>query len=175
MHQAQVDLEQQRLAESQLRSPIAGMVITAKVQDKAGSMLKPGDPFCEIVEADRMAVEMSVPEKDLALVQPGKKVVVKLNAYPDDDVRRRGGAHRSANPSRGGRTIFSGARGFCKPQPIGAIGDGRAGANPRGRRLVSEWLVSGGLHDVALAVSMGLAESVGPDAVKMRCDVKEEK
>jgi RND family efflux transporter MFP subunit len=82
MHQAQVELEQQRLAESQLRSPIAGMVITAKVQDKAGSMLKPGDPFSEIVEADRMAVEMSVPENDLALVQPGKKVVVKLNAYP---------------------------------------------------------------------------------------------
>jgi RND family efflux transporter MFP subunit len=82
MHQAQVDLEQQRLAESQLRSPIAGMVITAKVQDKAGSMLKPGDPFSEIVEADRMAVEMSVPENDLALVQPGKKVLVKLNAYP---------------------------------------------------------------------------------------------
>src|SRR3984957_6524591 len=82
MHQAQVELEQQRLGESQLRSPIAGMVITAKVQDKAGSMLKPGDPFCEIVEADRMAVEMSVPENDLALVQPGKKVVIKLNAYP---------------------------------------------------------------------------------------------
>jgi RND family efflux transporter MFP subunit len=82
MHQAQVELEQQRLGESQLRSPIAGMVITAKVQDKAGSMLKPGDPFGEIVEADRMAVEMSVPENDLALVQPGKKVVIKLNAYP---------------------------------------------------------------------------------------------
>src|ERR1700733_9418670 len=82
MHQAQVDLEQQRVGESQLRAPIAGMVITAKVQDKTGSMLTPGDPFCEIVEADRMAVEMSVPENDLALVQPGKKVVVKLNAYP---------------------------------------------------------------------------------------------
>jgi len=82
MHQAQVDLEQQRVAESQLRSAIAGMVITPKVQDKAGSMLKPGDPFGEIVEQDRMAVEMSVPENDLALVQPGKKVVVKLNAYP---------------------------------------------------------------------------------------------
>jgi RND family efflux transporter MFP subunit len=82
MHQAQVDLDQQRIAESQLRSPIAGMVITPKVQDKGGSMLKPGDTFCEIVEQDRMAAEMSVPEGDLALVQPGKKVALKLNAYP---------------------------------------------------------------------------------------------
>jgi RND family efflux transporter MFP subunit len=82
MHQAQVDLERLRLAESQLRSPIAGMVITPKVQDKTGSMVKPGESFCEIVAQDRMAAEMSVPENDLALVQPGKKVTLKLNAYP---------------------------------------------------------------------------------------------
>src|SRR3984957_4631142 len=82
MHQAQVELEQQRIAESQLRSPIAGMVITPKVQDKTGSMVKPGEAFCEIVAQDRMAAEMSVPENDLALVQPGKKIVLKLNAYP---------------------------------------------------------------------------------------------
>lgn len=82
MHQAQVVLEQQRVAESQLRSPIAGMVVTPKVQEKTGSMAKAGDSFCEIVAQDRMAVEMSVPENDLALVQPGKKIVLKLNAYP---------------------------------------------------------------------------------------------
>jgi RND family efflux transporter MFP subunit len=82
MHQAQVELEQQRVLESQLRSPIAGIVITAKVQDKTGSMIKPGEAFCEVVAQDRMAAEMSVPENDLALVQPGKKVVLKLNAYP---------------------------------------------------------------------------------------------
>ena len=82
LHQSQVELEQQRVGEAQLHAPIAGMVITPKVQDKTGSMLKPGDTFCEIVAQDRMAAEMSVPENDLALVQPGKKVVVKLNAYP---------------------------------------------------------------------------------------------
>src|ERR1700722_6058026 len=82
MHQSQVDLEQQRVADSQLRSPIAGMVITAKVQDKTGAMVKPGEAFVEIVAQDQMAAEMSVPEGDLELVKPGKKVVLKLNAYP---------------------------------------------------------------------------------------------
>jgi GAF domain-containing protein len=82
MHQAQVDLEQQRVADSQLHSPIAGMVITAKVQDKTGAMVKPGEAFVEIVAQDQMAAEMSVPEGDLELVKPGKKVVLKLNAYP---------------------------------------------------------------------------------------------
>src|ERR1700734_3373206 len=58
MHQSQVDLEQQRVADSQLRSPIAGMVITAKVQDKTGAMVKPGEAFVEIVAQDQMAAEM---------------------------------------------------------------------------------------------------------------------
>jgi RND family efflux transporter MFP subunit len=82
LHQAQVDLEQQRVAGSQLRSPIAGVIITPKIQDKTGSMLKTGDTFCEVVQQSHMAVEMSVPENDLALVKPGKKVLLKLNAYP---------------------------------------------------------------------------------------------
>jgi RND family efflux transporter MFP subunit len=82
LHEAEVQLEQQRVAEAQLRSPIAGIVITPKVEEKAGSLVKPGDAFAEIVGEDRMAAEMSVPEEDLELVHPGKNVALKLNAYP---------------------------------------------------------------------------------------------
>jgi multidrug efflux pump subunit AcrA (membrane-fusion protein) len=77
-----VQLEQQRVAEAQLRSPITGMVITPKVEEKAGSLVKAGDAFAEIVGQDRMAAEMSVPEEDLELVHPGKNVALKLNAFP---------------------------------------------------------------------------------------------
>src|SRR5208282_5517669 len=45
-------------------------------------MLKSGEPFCEIVAQDRMALEMSVPEPDLGLLKPGKNVALKLNAFP---------------------------------------------------------------------------------------------
>ena len=76
LHEAEVQLEQQRVAESQLRSPIAGIVVTPKVEEKTGSMVKPGDSFAEIVGQDRMAAEMSVPEMDLELVHPGNKVAV---------------------------------------------------------------------------------------------------
>ncbi|MGA8985860.1 MAG: GAF domain-containing protein [Candidatus Acidiferrales bacterium] len=82
LHEAEVQLEQQRVAEAQLRSPITGMVITPKVEEKAGSLVKPGDAFAEIVGEDRMAAEMSVPEEDLELVHPGKNVALKLNAFP---------------------------------------------------------------------------------------------
>ncbi len=128
MHQAQVELEEQRVAESQLRSPIAGMVITPKVQDKTGSMVKPGEAFCEIVAQDRMAAEMSVPENDLALVQPGKKVVLKLNAYPTttfDGAVDRIGAQTKAEAGDQYfivRAIFANRDGLAR---TGMVGRGR--------------------------------------------------
>jgi len=82
LYYAEVTLEQQRINEARLTSPIGGIVVTPKVEDKTGTMLKAGDTFCEIVAQDRMAAEMSVPETDLPLVQPGEKIALKLNAFP---------------------------------------------------------------------------------------------
>lgn len=82
LHAAEVRLEEQRVAEAQLRAPISGMIVTPKVEEKAGTMLKPGEAFCELVQQDHMAAEMSVPEADLGLVRTGKQVALKLNAFP---------------------------------------------------------------------------------------------
>jgi RND family efflux transporter MFP subunit len=82
LHAAEVELEQQRVDSADLRAPIAGIVVTPKIEEKTGTLVKPGDAFCEIVDQDRMAVEMSVPETDLPLVHPGKEVALKLNAFP---------------------------------------------------------------------------------------------
>ncbi|MGB7753059.1 MAG: GAF domain-containing protein, partial [Candidatus Acidiferrales bacterium] len=82
LHEAEVQLEQQRVAASELRSPIAGVVVTPKIEEKRGTMVKPGDSFAEIVGQDRIAAEMSVAETDLELVRPGNSVALKLNAFP---------------------------------------------------------------------------------------------
>jgi RND family efflux transporter MFP subunit len=82
LHAAEVQLEQERVSEAELRAPIAGVVVTRNVEQRTGTMLKPGEAFCEIVEADRMATEMSVPETDLGLVRLGRTVALKLNAFP---------------------------------------------------------------------------------------------
>jgi RND family efflux transporter MFP subunit len=132
MHQAQVELEQQRISQAQLRSPIAGMVITPKVQDKTGSMVKPGETFCEVVVQDHMAAEMSVPENDLALVQPGKKVVLKLNAYPtttfDGEVDRIGAQTKAEAGDQYFivRAIFANPNGLAR---TGMVGRGRIRAS----------------------------------------------
>ena len=82
LHSAEVTLEQQRVNDSQLRAPIDGVIVTPKIEDRAGTMVHPGEGFCEIIEQDRMAAEMSVPETALPLLNVGDPVALKLNAFP---------------------------------------------------------------------------------------------
>ena len=82
LHAAEVTLEQKRVNDAQLRAPIGGVVVTPKIEERVGTMVHPGEGFCEIVEQDRMAAEMSVPETDLPLLSAGNPVALKLNAFP---------------------------------------------------------------------------------------------
>jgi RND family efflux transporter MFP subunit len=82
LHAVEVQLGQERVSQAQLRAPIAGIVVTRKVEERAGTMVRPGEAFCEIANSDRMAAEMSVPETDLGLVRTGRSVALKLNAFP---------------------------------------------------------------------------------------------
>ncbi|MGH9702703.1 MAG: efflux RND transporter periplasmic adaptor subunit, partial [Candidatus Acidiferrales bacterium] len=89
MYQAEVNRDQEQVDKAQLRSPIAGIVVTEKVQEKVGKLLAPGDAFCEVVEQDRMAAEMRVQESDVGLVRPGTDALIRLNAYPTEAFRGR--------------------------------------------------------------------------------------
>jgi multidrug resistance efflux pump len=82
LHAAEVHFEQARVGEAQLRAPISGIVVTPKVEEKAGMMVRPGEVFCEIFAQDHVGAEMSVEEADLGLVRLGKNVALKLNAFP---------------------------------------------------------------------------------------------
>jgi GAF domain-containing protein/multidrug efflux pump subunit AcrA (membrane-fusion protein) len=82
LHAAEVAFDQKRVGQAELRAPIAGIVVTPKVEEKIGMMVRPGEAFCEIFAQDRMAAEMSVEEADLGLVRIGKHVALKLNAFP---------------------------------------------------------------------------------------------
>jgi RND family efflux transporter MFP subunit len=84
MEQAEVTLNQVKFARTRLEAPIAGIVVTPKVEEKTGRFLARGDPFCEVVERDRMAAEVQVPETDVSLVRAGRSVALKLNAFPTE-------------------------------------------------------------------------------------------
>ncbi|HUO33862.1 MAG TPA: GAF domain-containing protein [Candidatus Acidoferrum sp.] len=128
LHQAEVDMEESRIAEAQLRSPIAGIITTPKVEEKAGILLHPGDPFCEVVQRNPMAAEMSVEESDLGLIRQGKSVALKLNAYPTETFRgvveRIGAQTHSQNGDQYFlvRAVFDNLGDLARP---GMVGRGR--------------------------------------------------
>ena len=82
LHQTEVNLYQEEVAKGHLQASIDGVVVTPRVEEKMGKLLKVGDAFCELVDQDRLAVEMNVPETDLSLVRTGAPVDLKLNAFP---------------------------------------------------------------------------------------------
>jgi RND family efflux transporter MFP subunit len=79
---AQRDFYRLRLAKTQLTSPIAGVVITPRMEERAGQLLKPGDVLCQVVDLQRAWVELAIPEMDIGQVQAGQQAWVKLNTYP---------------------------------------------------------------------------------------------
>jgi GAF domain-containing protein len=82
LHQAEVNLFQEKVEKARLRAPIEGVVVTPHVEEKAGKLLKVGEAFCELVNQDHLAVEMNVPETEVSLVRTGAPVALKLNAFP---------------------------------------------------------------------------------------------
>jgi RND family efflux transporter MFP subunit len=86
LHQSEVNLYREKVARSRLAAPITGVVITPKVEEKVGELLNAGQTFCELVDQDRMAVEMNVPETDVVMLRPGAKVALKLNSLPTETI-----------------------------------------------------------------------------------------
>jgi multidrug resistance efflux pump len=78
---------QQRYLQDQLQllkvaSPIAGIITTPKLKDRVGQAVKKGDLIAKVHEMKTLTVEIAVPEKEIADVQVGQKVVLKARAYP---------------------------------------------------------------------------------------------
>jgi RND family efflux transporter MFP subunit len=125
LHQAEVNLYQEKVEKAHLRASIHGVVVTPKVEEKIGKLLKVGDAFCELVDQDHLAVEMNVPETDISLIRTGAPVALKLNAFPTLTIR---GTVERVSP----QTISAEDEQFFVtralfPNPDVRAGDGMAG------------------------------------------------
>lgn len=144
LHLAEVKLQQKRLAEARIQSPITGIVVTPKVEEKVGTLLHPGEAFAEIVGQDRMATEMSVEETELSLVRAGNNVLLKLNAFPTrtfkGTIERMGAQARSDSNEQYFivRAVFANPGGIVKDGMVG-----RARIRATGGWFHSGWYPSG--------------------------------
>jgi cobalt-zinc-cadmium efflux system membrane fusion protein len=66
-----------------LRSPIAGRVVDRKVTP--GLVVKPDEELFVIADTANLWCFVQIPEKDLAQVKPGSRVVIRVNSLPREE------------------------------------------------------------------------------------------
>lgn len=72
---------QDRMARTEVRAPVAGIVNRVMVATVGGTV-RPGEPLVEVVPGgDRLVIDARVRPQDIAFVHPGQPATVKLTAY----------------------------------------------------------------------------------------------
>jgi HlyD family secretion protein len=78
--EAAVRLARERIAQTEIRAPISGIVYGLKI--RAGAFLKRGDEVTNIGQLDRVRVRVYVDEPELGRVAVGQPVVITWTAQP---------------------------------------------------------------------------------------------
>ena len=73
---------EQQVEATRLRAPIAGRVVTPRLDFKQGSFLKEGDLFATLEETRQIRVEVWVSETDIGAVRLGAPVRLRVWAHP---------------------------------------------------------------------------------------------
>lgn len=123
--QEEFSLFRQKVDLARLRSPIAGVIVTPKVEEKVGKLLARGEEFCELVDPMQMAVEINVPEAEEGLIRPPAPVALKLNSFPTRTFRGTVERMGAQTVSAGGEQFFMVRARF--PNPSGAARTGMVG------------------------------------------------
>jgi RND family efflux transporter MFP subunit len=71
-----------RIDSAQLRSPIAGIVVTPNLENAAGKHLAAGDSFAQVLDLKSAVVDIAIPERDASLLHAGETAAVKLDSFP---------------------------------------------------------------------------------------------
>jgi RND family efflux transporter MFP subunit len=79
---ARIVLEEERLAQTRLRAPTAGVIVTPRIEERVGQLLSRGAELCVVADVKTLTAEIAVPETEASLIRPGQRVTLKFNPYP---------------------------------------------------------------------------------------------
>ncbi len=71
-----------QLEQLKVRSLIVGQVATPYLKNKIGEYIDKGSLFCRIVDVTKVNVDMPVPEKEIADVALGYRIVLRVRTFP---------------------------------------------------------------------------------------------
>ncbi|MFQ5876905.1 MAG: efflux RND transporter periplasmic adaptor subunit [Acidobacteriota bacterium] len=78
----EIRILQARLSALTVRSPIDGIVMTARLEERAGARLAPGDWFCEVARPGDLIARIPVREARLDEIRPGQPVELLTTPFP---------------------------------------------------------------------------------------------
>ncbi|HWC66227.1 MAG TPA: efflux RND transporter periplasmic adaptor subunit [Thermoanaerobaculia bacterium] len=84
VHEAEArwNAAREQLSDTELRSPVAGVIVTPHLDEKQGVLLPAGTPFCAVADASAITGEIAIPESETGFLRAGEPVDLKLNAFP---------------------------------------------------------------------------------------------
>jgi len=80
--EAKIRLAESRMARTQIRAPVAGIVVTPHLDEKAGQFLGSAAEFCVLADISEVTLEVAVPESEAAQLRVGEPLWAKMNPYP---------------------------------------------------------------------------------------------
>jgi putative peptide zinc metalloprotease protein len=72
---------EQQLELLKIYTPVDGVVTTPRIRERVGQAVKKGDLIAEVHEMRKLTIEIDVPEKEIADVQVGQRVLLKARAF----------------------------------------------------------------------------------------------
>jgi len=78
----ELELLRQEMARTRIAAPVDGVILTPRLEQKAGSFLRRGDVLCRIADMQDVSVEIHVPETEIAEIAPGQRVRLKIDSFP---------------------------------------------------------------------------------------------
>jgi GAF domain-containing protein/biotin carboxyl carrier protein len=101
---SRVAMEEQRVAWTKLTAPMAGVLVTPRIEERVGQNVTRGGEFCIVADTGTVTVEVAMPEEDSSMIRTGASADVKLNPYPTrtfhGEVSRVGAAIREEGKDR---------------------------------------------------------------------------
>jgi GAF domain-containing protein len=79
---ARIALEDERLAQTRLKAPASGVIITPRIEERVGQLLPRGAELCVVADVQTLTAEVAVPESEAGLVGPGQPATLKFNPFP---------------------------------------------------------------------------------------------
>ena len=120
---AAVELARVQLDKTRITAPFAGIVGLRHVS--AGEYITAGQALVNLEAIDPVKADFRVPEKFLPAIRVGQTIKIKVDAFPEDELRGQGLRHRSPPGRR--RAEPSRPRDGAQSRPAAEAGAVRAG------------------------------------------------